>query len=393
MVCRTFSKWAGLAGLRLGYGIGHPDIVSPMMAIKQPYNVNTASEAAGLAALKHRDEIMASVNALRAEKDRMFQRLTDEISWLRPVPSDANFVLNEVHGVPAVDVYQELRKRGVIIRFFGSQGGDLSNYIRISAGKPSDTDRVLDTLKEIGKEKFLLSPKVIETKDELGVIFDMDGVLADVTLSQHAAIIETAKLYGVDVTEDDISAAKAKGNANNDWQVTVDLVNGALAARGEPAKAKLDQVTKEWEAMYQGTPEKSGLWEREALLVHRTLLREISAKYKVGIVTGRPRPDAERFLEQHNITEYFRHAVCLGDAASKPSPDGVKLCMKELGVTKAVIVGDTPDDIRAGVSAGILALGVCAPTEGNKEATSELLKSCGATQVLSEGLHELNHLL
>lgn len=79
MVCRTFSKWAGLAGLRLGYGVGHVDLVTPMMAIKQPYNVNTASEAAGLAALRHRDEIMVSVRALRAEKDRMFKRLTEEV--------------------------------------------------------------------------------------------------------------------------------------------------------------------------------------------------------------------------------------------------------------------------------------------------------------------------
>ena len=69
-----------------------------MMGIKQPYNVNTAAEIAGLAALAHRDEIMVSVNALRTEKDRMFQRLGEELSWLVPVPSDANFVLNEVVG-------------------------------------------------------------------------------------------------------------------------------------------------------------------------------------------------------------------------------------------------------------------------------------------------------
>jgi histidinol-phosphate aminotransferase len=87
MVCRTFSKWAGLAGLRLGYGVGHSDIITPMMAIKQPYNVNTASEAAGLAALRYRDEIMVSVTALRAEKDRMFQRLRDEVRTRPPSPN------------------------------------------------------------------------------------------------------------------------------------------------------------------------------------------------------------------------------------------------------------------------------------------------------------------
>jgi histidinol-phosphate aminotransferase len=103
-----------------------------MMAIKQPYNVNTASEAAGLAALRNRDRIMVSVNALRKEKDRMYSRLCDEIPWLRPVPSDANFVLSEVRSIPAVDVYEELRKRGVIIRFFGSQGALAPHHLQLS---------------------------------------------------------------------------------------------------------------------------------------------------------------------------------------------------------------------------------------------------------------------
>ena len=66
---------AGLAGVRLGYCAAHSDLVNVMMAIKQPYNVNTAAEAAGLAALKHRDAILATVASLRAEKDRLFSSL------------------------------------------------------------------------------------------------------------------------------------------------------------------------------------------------------------------------------------------------------------------------------------------------------------------------------
>lgn len=58
IVTRTLSKWAGLAGLRLGYSVAHKDLTACMLAIKQPYNVNTAAEAGGLAALRHRDEIL-----------------------------------------------------------------------------------------------------------------------------------------------------------------------------------------------------------------------------------------------------------------------------------------------------------------------------------------------
>eukprot|EP00730_Choanoeca_flexa_P017499 TRINITY_DN843_c0_g1_i1.p1 TRINITY_DN843_c0_g1~~TRINITY_DN843_c0_g1_i1.p1 ORF type:complete len:373 (+),score=100.27 TRINITY_DN843_c0_g1_i1:84-1202(+) len=156
VVSRTFSKWAGLAGLRLGYCAAHPDLIKVMLAIKQPYNVTTATEAAGLAALECREDIMKTVTQLRQEKDRMYKALS-EFAWLEPVSSDANFLLIKVLRIPAKQLYDALRKRGIIIRFFGSQGGDLHNYVRISAGKPSDTDAVLNALKEIEQEEKVMA--------------------------------------------------------------------------------------------------------------------------------------------------------------------------------------------------------------------------------------------
>lgn len=83
---------------------------------------------------------------MRAEKDRLLVELA-KVPFLKPVPSDSNFVLCEVvAGLDAKTVYDALRAKGIIIRFFGAQGGDLSNYIRISAGKPADTDKVLAAL-------------------------------------------------------------------------------------------------------------------------------------------------------------------------------------------------------------------------------------------------------
>ena len=71
------SSRAGLAGVRIGYAVADPFLVSYMLAIKQPYNVNTAAEAAALAALKHRDKIMGTVTALRREKDRLYRMLLE----------------------------------------------------------------------------------------------------------------------------------------------------------------------------------------------------------------------------------------------------------------------------------------------------------------------------
>jgi len=147
VILRTFSKWAGLAGLRIGYSVSHPEIASKLTAIKQPYNVNVAAEAAALAALEHRGVIFETVRAIVAERDRMVQRVRTGCPWLVPQPSDANFVLFAVEGRDAGDVAASLRRQGVLVRHY--QRPDLRNFIRISAGRPEDTDRLLEALRSL----------------------------------------------------------------------------------------------------------------------------------------------------------------------------------------------------------------------------------------------------
>ncbi len=146
VVLRTFSKWAGLAGLRVGYAVAHAELVEPMLAIKQPYNVNVAGDAAACAALSHRDELFATVRAIVAERDR----LTSEVGalpWLTPHPSDANFVLFGVTAGDSGEIADALRQRGVLVRRYDRP--DLANKLRISVGRPQDTDRLLDALREV----------------------------------------------------------------------------------------------------------------------------------------------------------------------------------------------------------------------------------------------------
>ena len=147
VILRTFSKWAGLAGLRVGYSVSHPDLASKLTAIKQPYNVNVAAEAAAIAALEHRGVIFETVRALVAEREQMVRRIRDECSWLVPQPSDANFVLFAVEGRDAGEVAASLREQGVLVRHY--RRPDLSNFIRISAGRPEDTDRLLEALRSL----------------------------------------------------------------------------------------------------------------------------------------------------------------------------------------------------------------------------------------------------
>ncbi len=118
---RTFSKWAGLAGLRVGYGIFPAGLMPHLWKIKQPYNINQAAQVAAIAALEAADEIMVTVRAIIAERARLMAGL-GAIPWLRPYPSQANFILCRVAGRPALDVKMTLRRQGILIRHFDKPG-------------------------------------------------------------------------------------------------------------------------------------------------------------------------------------------------------------------------------------------------------------------------------
>jgi histidinol-phosphate aminotransferase len=143
IVLRTFSKWAGIAGLRLGYGILPGWLMPALWKAKQPYNVNVAATVAGLASLAHRVEIQTTVDALIIERDRVFQELA-EFPFLRPYPSRANFVLCRVIGRDAKAMKEALAARGVLVRHYTKPG--LENCIRVSAGRPEQTDALLAAL-------------------------------------------------------------------------------------------------------------------------------------------------------------------------------------------------------------------------------------------------------
>ena len=149
VILRTLSKWAGLAGLRVGYAACDPRLARSMMAIKQPYNVNVAGDIAAQVAFANQEVIFANVDRISAERARLESALAD-FDWLSPVPSTANFVLVKVTGFrDAAELAMKLRSRGILIRHYGGRK-DLREYVRISAGRPADTDRLLEALADMG---------------------------------------------------------------------------------------------------------------------------------------------------------------------------------------------------------------------------------------------------
>lgn len=147
MVLRTFSKWAGLAGLRVGYGLLPLKIADYLLRIKIPYNVNVSALVAVEESLKDIDYLLGTIEAIINERKRLYNELR-KFAWLTPFPSQSNFILCSVQKGEAKDLKLKLQSRGILVRYF--EESRLRNCIRISVGKPEHTDTLFKALKEIG---------------------------------------------------------------------------------------------------------------------------------------------------------------------------------------------------------------------------------------------------
>jgi histidinol-phosphate aminotransferase len=140
ILIRTFSKIHGLAGLRIGYGIGHPEFVAALEKVREPFNVNSMAQAGALAALDDLEHINRT-RKTNAEGLKFFEQALPTIV-LRFVPSAANFIL--VHVGNGQRVFVEMQKLGVITRPMG--GYQLPEWLRISVGTPAENQRCLGAL-------------------------------------------------------------------------------------------------------------------------------------------------------------------------------------------------------------------------------------------------------
>ena len=144
-VLRTFSKWAGLAGMRVGYGIFPDWMIAQLWKIKQPYNLSLGAETAAIASLSDIDYLRANVARIVAERDRLLARL-GALPFLLPHPSESNFILCRVTQGDAHALKLALERAGVLVRYYNTPL--LRDYIRISVGTPAQTDAVIAALQQ-----------------------------------------------------------------------------------------------------------------------------------------------------------------------------------------------------------------------------------------------------
>ena len=211
-------------------------------------------------------------------------------------------------------------------------------------------------------------------------LFDMDGVLVDVSKSYLVAIQRTVEFYlSVSINQDEIQEYRNRGGLNNDW----DLTECILKEKGKDvAKQNIIDVFQDF---YLGE-NFDGLIKSEQWLLRQSVLDQIRSVCKMGIVTGRPRMETSYVLQRFGVENYFSVVITMDDVPpdkNKPSPHGIELALKCLSADSAYYFGDTVDDMAAAVQAGVIPIGVIAPGSDSAFQKS-ILFSHGASRVLDD---------
>lgn len=354
VVLQTFSKAFGLAGLRLGCVISNSKVIGSLRKVIPPYSVNSMAVIAADAALEDREfvekyvkEVKESKKYLRAELERL---------GVGTYPSEANFILADF-GSRCGKVCKELERIGILVRNW-SNYPQLKGCARIGAGTKEQATRLMVELRKILREK--------------AILFDMDGVLVDVSRSYRVAIKQTAEFFiGQEVRPEEIQEFKERGGFANDWELT----EAIISSRG--FNAPLAEVIKRFQSIYLGSRSK------ERWVLPCEILAELYRNYRLGIVTGRPREEVYYALEKNGVKEFFDIIIAMEDCLrnEKPDPYGIRLALQQMGIGDAVYVGDAVDDMIAAKAAGIKAIGVLPPKI--KSATLERrLREEGADAVI-----------
>jgi histidinol-phosphate aminotransferase len=145
IILRSMSKGYSLAGIRFGYAIARPDLITGLVKLKDSYNVDAVAIAVAAAAIRDQDYFRKTVEKVKAERKRLTKQLR---SLGLDVPdSSSNFVLARCKDGKASDIYEKLTRRNIFIRYFAYP--QLKDKLRITVGTPEQNDKLLSALKEI----------------------------------------------------------------------------------------------------------------------------------------------------------------------------------------------------------------------------------------------------
>ena len=189
------------------------------------------------------------------------------------------------------------------------------------------------------------------------LIFDMDGVLVDVTESYRETIAQTVKHFtGVDLTREEIQDYKNQGGWNDDWKLTHHLITAA--GQEIPFETARDY----FQSIFLGNGE-GGLILREEWVARPGVLEELNRQFRFAVFTGRPKVEAELTLHRFAGGVVFHPVIGMYDVENrKPHPEGLLRILKADPGRKVYYVGDTVDDARCARAAHIPFIGIATPS-------------------------------
>ncbi|HLG23795.1 MAG TPA: histidinol-phosphate transaminase [Candidatus Nanoarchaeia archaeon] len=360
-VTQTFSKVLGLAGLRLGYIASNEKNISVVQKALSPYSVNVFAAICSAAALNDKEYIKKYISEIKKGKSMLYRELKN--LGIKYCKSDANFVLLRIEKNSSY-FCKRLKDEGILVR---NRSSDplLDGCVRVTLGTVKQTRQFICRLKEIIKE---INPVLI---------FDIDGVLVDVSKSYRAAIQKTCEYFAnSQVSSKEIQNYKNKGGLNNDW----DLTEAIIRAKG--VYVKKEKIIRKFQQFY------GKLKNKEKWMLKKKILEQLSKKYRLAILTGRPRKEAACVLRKNGATRYFKIIVAMEDVSKqKPNPEGFLKILKNPNRENAFYFGDTIDDMKAAVLANINAVGVL-PPQDKSAFLKNILSKNGAIRVL-DSINEL----
>ena len=357
IITQTFSKAFGLAGLRLGYIISNENNIKNIQKALSPYSVNNAAVKCAFAALKDLDFVKKYAREVKESKTILYKALA--FLGIKYYRSDANFVLLKI-GEKVEFFCQKLREYGILVR---NRSGDqlLEGCVRITLGSINRTKRLIAAISQVIKE---INPLLI---------FDIDGVLVDISKSYRIAIKQTAEYFTKQkITFREIQSYKNNGGYNNDW----DLTEAIIKSKGENVNKK--EIIKRFQSYY------NGLINNERWLLNKKILKAASKRYNLVILTGRPRKEACYVLKKNKVTEFFKTIIAMEDISKqKPNPEGLLKILSRYQNPSAYYFGETIDDMKSATQANVNPIGVLPPQYKSALLQNLLIKN-GAKAVIQD---------
>jgi len=211
-------------------------------------------------------------------------------------------------------------------------------------------------------------------KEQL-LVFDMDGVLVDVTESYRETIVKTVEHFtGKTISRDSIQDYKNQGGWNNDWLLSQRI------CRDLGVDLPYASIVEYFNYLFLD----QGMIHRERWLPRDGLINRLSAKFELAIFTGRTTEEAEITLKREGLRDRFLLITANDVECEKPAPDGLLKIAALRPTKKLLYVGDTVDDARCARAANVPFIGIASPAHERRAEILELFRQEGAIQVLGD---------